>query len=57
MRDTELREQITKVCEANYRVYGARKIWCELNRQGHAVARSHRRTPDARTRHHRSGPR
>ena len=23
----------------NYRVYGARKIWRELNRQGHAVAR------------------
>ncbi|ANZ21682.1 Putative transposase for insertion sequence element IS986/IS6110 [Streptomyces noursei ATCC 11455] len=25
--------------EANYRVYGARKIWRELNRQGHRAAR------------------
>ncbi|MFF3404552.1 IS3 family transposase [Streptomyces sp. NPDC002659] len=25
--------------DANYRVYGARKIWRELNRRGHAVAR------------------
>ncbi|MCY0932148.1 IS3 family transposase [Streptomyces sp. H27-H1] len=25
--------------EANYRVYGARKVWRELNRQRHAVAR------------------
>ncbi|WP_323138301.1 MULTISPECIES: IS3 family transposase [unclassified Streptomyces] len=24
---------------SNYRVYGARKIWRELSRQGHAVAR------------------
>ncbi|MFE4423734.1 IS3 family transposase [Streptomyces sp. NPDC056817] len=34
-----LKEQISKVFEANYRVYGARKIWRELNRQGHRVAR------------------
>ncbi|MCH0573541.1 IS3 family transposase, partial [Streptomyces sp. MUM 136J] len=27
------------VYTSNYRVYGARKIWRELNRQGHAVAR------------------
>ncbi|HEY8978148.1 MAG TPA: IS3 family transposase [Streptomyces sp.] len=39
VRDAELKEQITKVFEANYRVYGARKIWRELNRQGRAVAR------------------
>ncbi|WP_372488074.1 IS3 family transposase [Streptomyces guryensis] len=38
MRDTELKEQISVVFEANYRVYGARKISRELNRQGHHVA-------------------
>ncbi|MDQ1051852.1 transposase InsO family protein [Streptomyces sp. V4I2] len=39
MRDAELKEQISKVFEANYHVYGARKIWRELNRQGRRVAR------------------
>ncbi|MFD9607081.1 IS3 family transposase [Streptomyces sp. NPDC059970] len=39
MRDEELKEQIQKAYTSNYRVYGARKIWRELNRQGHAVAR------------------
>jgi putative transposase len=27
------------VFEANYRVYGARKVWCQLNREGTDVAR------------------
>ncbi|MEE1807662.1 IS3 family transposase [Streptomyces sp. BE133] len=39
MRDEELKERIHEVYTSNYRVYGARKIWRELNRQGHAVAR------------------
>ncbi|MFD6326089.1 IS3 family transposase [Streptomyces sp. NPDC058442] len=39
MRDAELKERIQNVYTSNYRVYGARKIWRELNRQGHAVAR------------------
>ncbi|GLV76357.1 putative transposase for insertion sequence element IS986/IS6110 [Streptomyces hygroscopicus subsp. hygroscopicus] len=39
MRDEELKERIQEVYTSNYRVYGARKIWRELNRQGHAVAR------------------
>ncbi|MFE6554021.1 IS3 family transposase [Streptomyces sp. NPDC057746] len=39
VRDTELKERIRKVYTSNYRVYGARKIWRELNRQGHEVAR------------------
>ncbi|WP_250405602.1 IS3 family transposase, partial [Streptomyces cellostaticus] len=38
-RDTELKDKIQKVYTSNYRVYGARKIWRELNRQGHEVAR------------------
>jgi putative transposase len=39
LRDTELRELIGKAYEDNFRVYGARKIWRELNRLGHVVAR------------------
>ncbi len=39
MRDAGLRELIEEVYTSNYWVYGARKIWRELNRQGHAVAR------------------
>lgn len=39
MRDTDLKERIHEVYTSNYRVYGARKIWRELNRQGHSVAR------------------
>ncbi|WP_107473642.1 IS3 family transposase, partial [Streptomyces sp. NRRL S-813] len=39
VRDEELKEEIKEVYETNYRVYGARKIWRQLNRQGHHVAR------------------
>ncbi|MFJ8856780.1 IS3 family transposase [Streptomyces sp. NPDC102437] len=39
VRDEELKERIQEVYTSNYRVYGARKIWRELNRQEHAVAR------------------
>ncbi|MCX4745402.1 IS3 family transposase [Kitasatospora sp. NBC_01287] len=39
VRDKELKELIQEVYHANYRVYGARKVWRELARQGHAVAR------------------
>ncbi|WP_329611629.1 IS3 family transposase [Kitasatospora herbaricolor] len=39
VRDEELKELIREVHEANYRVYGARKIWRELGRQGRQVAR------------------
>ncbi|MEU4863423.1 IS3 family transposase [Kitasatospora aureofaciens] len=39
VRDEELKALIKKVYNANYRVYGARKIWRELGRQGRAVAR------------------
>lgn len=38
-RDRVLKELIEEVYMSNYRVYGARKIWRELNRQGHRVAR------------------
>jgi putative transposase len=39
VRDTELKELIAEVYADNFRVYGARKIWRELNRRGHDVAR------------------
>jgi transposase InsO family protein len=39
IRDGELSELITKVHEENYGVYGARKVWRELRRQGQDVAR------------------
>ncbi|WP_051338716.1 IS3 family transposase [Streptomyces flavidovirens] len=38
-RDAAFKELITQVHQANYRVYGARKVWRELHRQGHIVAR------------------
>ena len=39
VRDAELTALIAKVHAENYGVYGARKIWRELHRQGQAVAR------------------
>jgi putative transposase len=38
-RDRVLAEKIERVHEDNYGVYGARKVWAELNRQGVEVAR------------------
>jgi putative transposase len=37
--DRVLTRKIKRVWEANYSVYGARKVWAELNRQGVVVAR------------------
>jgi len=39
VRDTELRVAIGRVHQANYGVYGPRKIWLALNREGIPVAR------------------
>lgn len=39
VRDAELKVLVQEVFDANYRVYGARKIWHHLRRQGHQVAR------------------
>ncbi|MEU3434701.1 IS3 family transposase [Streptomyces sp. NPDC006863] len=39
VRDAELKPLIQQIFEVNYRVYGARKVWRELHRQGHLVAR------------------
>jgi len=38
-RDEELRPEITRVYEANRFVYGSRKVWKELNREGVEVSR------------------
>ena len=39
MRDAELTVAITTMYEENYHVYGARKMWKEMGRAGHQVAR------------------
>ncbi|WP_230298711.1 IS3 family transposase [Actinomadura coerulea] len=39
VRDEWLKPEITRIYEDNYRVYGARKVWRQLQREGHAVAR------------------
>ena len=38
-RDSELRVQIRRVWESNFGVYGARKVWRQLKREGVEVAR------------------
>jgi putative transposase len=38
-RDEQLKPLIRRVWEENYRVYGADKVWAQLNREGHRVAR------------------
>jgi putative transposase len=39
VRSTELKISIQEAYDANCRVYGTRKIWRHLNRQGQTVAR------------------
>jgi putative transposase len=38
-RDLALRREIRRVFAANFEVYGARKVWRQLRREGHDVAR------------------
>jgi putative transposase len=38
-QDLALQSEIARVFAANYEVYGARKVWLQLNREGLAVAR------------------
>ncbi len=38
-RDEYLRPLIQKIWDENFKVYGSRKVWVELKRQGQAVAR------------------
>jgi putative transposase len=39
IRDPELTVVLTELWEANYRVYGARKLWKAARRAGHQVGR------------------
>jgi putative transposase len=39
VRDAELRPKVLKVFDDNYRVYGVRKLWRQLQRQGELVGR------------------
>jgi putative transposase len=39
LRDAELKKQIARVHAQNFGVYGARKVWRQLNREGIPVAR------------------
>lgn len=38
-RDAALRPAIQRVWDENFQVYGVRKVWRQLNREGIAVAR------------------
>ena len=38
-RDAHLRPEIQRVWDANFQVYGARKVWLQLNREDIEVAR------------------
>lgn len=39
LRDEQLKEDITRVYEENYSVYGAEEVWWALNREGIVVGR------------------
>jgi putative transposase len=39
LRDEQLIEEIRRIYRENYRVYGARKVWRQLRREGFSVAR------------------
>ncbi len=46
-RDQVLRDEIKRVFDENFQVYGARKVWLQLLREGQQVARCTIGTPDA----------
>ncbi len=39
VRDEDLKPEIARVHRDNFGVYGARKVWCQLRREGFSVAR------------------
>ncbi|WP_344597607.1 IS3 family transposase, partial [Actinomadura vinacea] len=39
VRDERLKTEITRIHQDNYQVYGARKVWRQLQREGHQAAR------------------
>ena len=40
-RDADLKVEIRRVFEENFRVYGVRKVWRQLRREGFSAARMH----------------
>ena len=50
-RDEQLKAQIQRVCDENYQVYGARKIWRAAAPRRHPGGPLHRRAADARAGH------
>ena len=38
-RDAELRPEIQRVWDENFQIYGVRKVWRQLNREGIPIAR------------------
>ena len=38
-RDEVLKAEVQRVWRENFKVYGARKVWRQLNREGHGIAR------------------
>ena len=57
LRDAELKPEIRRVHKENYGVYGAHKLWRQLNREGIRVARCTARAPHARPGTARRAPR
>ena len=45
-RDAVLQPEIERVWGENFKVYGARKVWLQLNREALPVARMHRGQAD-----------
>ena len=50
LRDRELLEEIRRVHKANYGVYGARKVWRQLRREGIVAGALHGRAADGQGR-------
>ena len=48
IRDEDLKPQIRRVHEQNFGVYGARKVWLQLNREGDPGGPLHRGAADGR---------
>ena len=57
LRDEQLEAEIARVHAAHYGVYGARKVWLQLNREGVRGRSVHGRAADATPRPARRGPR
>ena len=47
-RDAQLKAEIERIWKENFQVYGARKLWRQLQREGIGVVRLHRRAADGR---------